>query len=155
MSAALETPAGSSAALSLAKTASSFTINGDNNWVVDVQFEFNRNISPNQWVVNPPIETIDVTFDTLDQITWNLIPPTGIDPDSLFFDASPITFPQNQVPAPMLVISNPQTNPKQCVAVWANRDLSRTGPYSYTLNIQIADQIITHDPTVENESPTG
>jgi hypothetical protein len=157
MSAALETPATSSTPLSLASenTVSHTAIEAIQPSVVNVTFAFDT--QREEWVVSPPIATIDLTFDTVDEITWNLIPPTvpNFNPATLFFLTPPISFPQTQIQAPMVVISNPQTTPRQCVAVWANVDETKTGTYSYTLNIEIAGQTLTHDPTVENESPTG
>jgi hypothetical protein len=155
MSAALETPVESTQSVSLAPriVASTFSIEGDKQYVIPVTFA--KDVTTGLWAVTPQLPQIDVPFSTVDQIVWNLIAPSTIDPNTLRFAGLQVTFPSTQAPAPMVVISDPATSPQQCVAVWANVNSVRTGTYHYTLNIIIDGQLITHDPTVENESPTG
>ena len=120
--------------------------------VADITFAFST--EHNRWEASSTNPAIVVPQDKLYQITWNLIPPSGIDPSTVFFQNPGVTFPEEQPIAPMLVIQSPQEDTKQVVALWANVDSTRRGLYHYLLNAMVAGQPIHHDPTVENDPPT-
>lgn len=158
MSSALET--NSSAAAVLPSTLQSVpalkqraqtALTVDDDPIVDITFT--QDSTTFLWKASSSDPAITIAFAKLDQITWNLIVPDGVNPATVFFDEPPISFPSTQAQAPMVVI-NAAAGTKQLVALWANVDFTKTGTYAYTVNMFIAGQGVTHDPTVENIPPT-
>lgn len=99
--------------------------------------------------------TLMIPFGELTQITWNIVPPPGVNPETLFFQSPALNFPQGQQSAPFLTIKDPGEDTLQYTVLWANIDPCRIGVYSYTVNIACEGQSVVADPTVENDSPTG
>jgi hypothetical protein len=97
---------------------------------------------------DPP--EVELPFNDIATILWTLVPPeVGGD---VSFDSSPITFPPNQQPAPITILSQP--NAQQIVATWSNITVADSNfTYSYFINAVVNGTQVTHDPKVQNDPP--
>ncbi len=105
------------------------------------------------WTATSDHEVLKITQGELALIKWVLEPPPSDPNIALQFNNPPLLFPIQQPNAPMVAINDPANTSTECVAIWSNRDFSRRGAYRYFINVTIGDQVVIHDPTVENDPP--
>jgi hypothetical protein len=107
-----------------------------------------------RWSANVSPASVELDFNVLASMRWTLIVPPNVESNEVSFLDPPITFPENQQLAPMVVYTDPLANPQEVEALWTNVDRNRIGVYHYTVNALVNGQVVTHDPTVENIPPT-